>query len=90
MQFGATGDAIELVPPSQDTDYWCANFALLDERFPGFNFLILVRDIGDGISSLDEFSFAGDFGATCAGTQVPPANFDTILGGDFRTKIRTK
>ena len=52
--------------------------------------IVAVRDIGDGLTTQDETSFAGDFGATCATTVIPDANFEAVLDGDFQTMIRTK
>lgn len=77
-----SGDVIELIPPSNGTDYWCVNSALVE--VPGFNHIWFVKDLPAG----DKLAFTGDFGLTCAAAETPSEfAFETLTSGDFVGEI---
>ncbi|OHB22936.1 MAG: hypothetical protein A2939_02165 [Parcubacteria group bacterium RIFCSPLOWO2_01_FULL_48_18] len=87
---GRAGDVLEVVPPNATYDHWCVNAALVE--VDGFNVQIYVRDIGDGRSAFDQVAFQGSFNTSCTTSPAPEpeAEFQSLLGGDFKTTIRTR
>ena len=81
------GPVVELVPPHGASDFWCANVAVANvPELPGFNFLWLIKDLGDGKTSLDQLATNGGFGLTCAAGAGTP--FAAVMSGDFRSTVR--
>ena len=81
------GPVVELVAPHDAIDFWCANVAVANvPALQGFNFLWLVKDVGNGKATLDQVATNGGFGLTCAaGAGIP---FAAVKSGDFRGTVR--
>jgi hypothetical protein len=85
---GAVGEVFEVVPPHDAYDHWCVGIALVE--VPGFNALMYLRDVGDGLTSFDQVRIGGDFGATCATHPAPELEFADLEAGDYRTRVRAR
>ena len=80
------GKVAELRPPISEGDWWCMSGQFPSSQ-PGFNFLVYVRDIGDGVTSFDEFAAVG-LRETCASRPTPIFGVSELDGGNFAGHVR--
>ena len=80
-----TPNVIQLVPPSGTRDYWCVTTDLSGEiGIPDFHQNWHIRDVGDGITSFDEFEDVGGVGINCTSHPDPDESFKAFDQGDFK------
>ena len=85
------GSPVEVVAPSDQYDWWCVNTVVENEpNLEGFNIIIYVRDIGNGLTRFDELGTSGGFGINCTSNPSPSRLFQPLQQGDFRTRVRTR
>lgn len=75
------GTVAQIVPPSGAITHWCV--ATVRVGTAGF-LMIYIRDLGDGITTFDQFTFVSAL-ANCSAFPVPGGFWFTAgLGQDFR------
>lgn len=82
------GNIVELEPPRQDKDFWCANVSITQPESEGDNrWLWFIRDNTNGTDELS-FIFVDDQNAACNDFLTPPAHWSTLSKGDFKGEVR--
>jgi hypothetical protein len=83
---GATGNVVQVVPPSALIDYWCINVqrtdtdpALGDQRINWY-----IRDVGDGKTTFDQISFVSSIGGDCTTFPTALGVFLPLTDGDYK------
>lgn len=80
------GIVTEVVPPSNDKDYWCVNSVVRDVvGYEGYNWLWFVKDVSQGI---DQLSSANGIGLSCENVGAPVIPFENLTKGDFKGEVR--
>jgi hypothetical protein len=82
---GATGPIVQIVPPNNDPNsFWCINVRRTDTMPADGDqrWNIYIRDIGDGITTFDQFSFVAGIGIDCS-FQTKDLFFLPVAQGDF-------
>ena len=83
--FGKVGSVIELIPPGVDRSHWCVASTIDDQ--PGYNYLIYVNDVPEGI---DQVTFGSGPGATCSDFLFPFFEWNSLVTGNFTGTVKTK
>ena len=78
----AGGPVFQIVPPSATSDHWC--IAAHRDDGPG-NEMLYIRDVGDGKTTFDQFSFTSTFAPADCTTFPDPFQYLTLDTGDFHS-----
>jgi len=79
----AGGPVFQIVPPSATSDHWC--IAAHRDDAPGNNVMLYIRDVGDGKTTFDQFSFTSTFAPADCTTFPDPFQYLTLDTGDFHS-----
>jgi hypothetical protein len=80
LSVGATGPIVEITKPAGAQDYYCINVQRTDGDAAGQPINFYIRDVGDGVTTFDQWSFLSGLNVTCAD---PPQQFITARSGNI-------
>ena len=86
---GATGPITQIIPPTDDpASFWCINIVRTDTLPISGNQRtnFYVRDIGDGITSFDQFAVVSGIGIDCS-FPTRDLHFIPMVEGNFTTNV---